>query len=149
MAAHSSVLAWRIPGMEEPGGLPSMGLHGVGHNWSDLAVTIKSLAMNQLLTLLSLHRSITLVFSTCPVFLQVVLWRWRRSFCLLLRKWRLIWNKSKGSFPGWDGLAGWDSGHAEHAQLRPGEAGSGQEPGLLQINGRDRLQAHGESVSSL
>ena len=37
MATHSSVLAWRIPGMEEPGGLPSMGLHRVGHDWSDLA----------------------------------------------------------------------------------------------------------------
>ena len=37
MATHSSVLAWRIPGMEEPGGLPSMGLHRVGHNWYDLA----------------------------------------------------------------------------------------------------------------
>ena len=32
MATHSSVLAWRIPGMEEPGGLPSMGSHRVGHN---------------------------------------------------------------------------------------------------------------------
>ena len=37
MATHSSVLAWRIPGMAEPGGLPSMGSHRVGHNWSDLA----------------------------------------------------------------------------------------------------------------
>ena len=37
MAAHSSVLAWRIPGMAEPGGLPSVGLHRVGHDWSDLA----------------------------------------------------------------------------------------------------------------
>ena len=36
MATHSSVLAWRIPGTAEPGGLPSMGLHRVGHNWSDL-----------------------------------------------------------------------------------------------------------------
>ena len=31
-ATHSSVLAWRIPGMGEPGGLPSMGLHRVGHD---------------------------------------------------------------------------------------------------------------------
>ena len=31
MAIHSSVLAWRIPGMVEPGGLPSMGSHRVGH----------------------------------------------------------------------------------------------------------------------
>ena len=38
MATHSSVLAWRIPGMGEPGGLPSLGSHRVGHNWSDLAV---------------------------------------------------------------------------------------------------------------
>ena len=37
MATHSSVLAWRIPGTGEPGGLPSMGLHIVGHDWSDVA----------------------------------------------------------------------------------------------------------------
>ena len=37
MATHSSVLAWRIPGMGEPGGLLSMVPHRVGHNWSDLA----------------------------------------------------------------------------------------------------------------
>ena len=37
-ATHSSVLTWRIPGTREPGGLPSMGSHGVGHDWSDLAV---------------------------------------------------------------------------------------------------------------
>ena len=40
MATHSSVLAWRIPGIGEPGGLPSMGSHRVGHNWSDLAAAI-------------------------------------------------------------------------------------------------------------
>ena len=32
MATHSSILAWRIPGTEEPGGLPSMGSHRVGHD---------------------------------------------------------------------------------------------------------------------
>ena len=37
MATLSSVLAWRIPGMAEPGGLPSMGSHRVRHDWSDLA----------------------------------------------------------------------------------------------------------------
>ena len=37
MATHSNDLAWKIPGMGEPGGLPSMGLHRVGHDWSDLA----------------------------------------------------------------------------------------------------------------
>ena len=37
MATHSSVLAWRIPGTGEPGGLPSMGSHRIGYDWSDLA----------------------------------------------------------------------------------------------------------------
>ena len=37
MAPHSSVLAWRIPGTGEPDGLPSMGSHRVGHDWSNLA----------------------------------------------------------------------------------------------------------------
>ena len=37
MATHSSVLAWRIPGTGEPGGLLPMGSHRVGHDWSDLA----------------------------------------------------------------------------------------------------------------
>ena len=37
MATHSSVLAWRIPGTGEPCGLPSVGSHRVGHDWSDLA----------------------------------------------------------------------------------------------------------------
>ena len=37
MATHSSVLAWRISGTEEPGGLPSMGSHRVRHDLSDLA----------------------------------------------------------------------------------------------------------------
>ena len=39
MATHSSVLAWRIPAMGEPGGLPTMGSLRVGHGWSDLART--------------------------------------------------------------------------------------------------------------
>ena len=37
MATHSSVLAWRIPGMAEPDGLLSVGSHRVGHDLSDLA----------------------------------------------------------------------------------------------------------------
>ena len=40
MATHSSVLAWRIPGMGEPCGLLSMGSHRVVHNWSDLAAAV-------------------------------------------------------------------------------------------------------------
>ena len=52
MATHSSVLAGRIPGTEEPGGLPSMRSHRVGHDWSDLAaaaaVTLVRISFRQL-----------------------------------------------------------------------------------------------------
>ena len=51
MATHSSVLAWRIPGTGEPGGLPSMGLHRVGHNWSDLAAAVPAKTKSGHLTL--------------------------------------------------------------------------------------------------
>ena len=44
MATHSSVLACRIPGMGEPGGLPSIGSHRVGHDWSDLAAAAAAAA---------------------------------------------------------------------------------------------------------
>ena len=40
MATHSSVLAWRIPETGEPGGLPSMRSHRLGHDWSDLAAAV-------------------------------------------------------------------------------------------------------------
>ena len=51
MATHSSVgvaqcsSAWRIPGSAEPGGLPSVGQHRVGHDWSDLAATAAAAAL--------------------------------------------------------------------------------------------------------
>ena len=41
MATHSSVLAWRIPGMGEPVGLPSMGSHRVRHDWSDFTYIVR------------------------------------------------------------------------------------------------------------
>ena len=51
MATHSSVLAWRIPGMAEPGGLPSIGSHRVRHNWSDLAAAAAVLNYNLIIWL--------------------------------------------------------------------------------------------------
>ena len=53
MATHSSILAWRIPGTGEPGGLLSVGSHRVGHDWSDLA------AANKLIILTLDNRIIT------------------------------------------------------------------------------------------
>ena len=49
MATHSSVLAWRIPGTGEPGGLPSMGSHRVGHDWSNLAAAAAAAACEYLI----------------------------------------------------------------------------------------------------
>ena len=46
MATHSSVLAWRMPGTGEPGGLPSMGSHRVGHDRSDLAAAAGFIMMS-------------------------------------------------------------------------------------------------------
>ena len=47
MATHSSVLAWRIPGTGEPGGLQSMGSHRVGHDWSDLAAAAAGFSLEK------------------------------------------------------------------------------------------------------
>ena len=48
MASHSNILAWRIPGMEEPGGLPSMGSRRVRHDWSDLAAAAAALLLENI-----------------------------------------------------------------------------------------------------
>ena len=47
MATHSTVLAWRIPWTEEPGGLQSMGLQRVGHNWATNTSTSKGIRMQK------------------------------------------------------------------------------------------------------
>ena len=61
LATHSSVLAWRIPGTGEPGGLPSMESHRVGHDWSDLAAAAAAIIQN----ICKFHFSCTLpVFTT-------------------------------------------------------------------------------------
>ena len=55
MATHSSVLAWRIPGTGEPGGLLSIGLHRVGHDGRDLAAAafISDLCLDHLTLLVA------------------------------------------------------------------------------------------------
>ena len=71
MATHSSVLACRIPGMAEPGGLPSMGSHRVGHDWSNLAAAAAAVV------------AVEHFFSACWTF---VLLSWTGSLCLLIRE---------------------------------------------------------------
>ena len=52
MAIYSNILAWRIPGTEEPGGLLSMGLHRVGHDWSNLAAAAAAAAVHAVQSLI-------------------------------------------------------------------------------------------------
>ena len=60
MATHSSVLAWRIPGTAEPGGLPSMRSHRVGHNWSNLAAAAAAGLTHGLNSVLLFHSRLLL-----------------------------------------------------------------------------------------
>ena len=68
MATHSSVLAWRIPGTGEPGGLPSVGSHRVRHDWSDLAAAAAAAAAACPLSRWchSTSSSSVAPFSSCP-----------------------------------------------------------------------------------
>ena len=77
MATHSSVLA-RIPGMGEPGGLPSVESHRVGHDWSDLAAAAAAaaaVAANYCLKKANLKRPYTGWFQLYDVLEKVRLWR--------------------------------------------------------------------------
>ena len=69
MATHSSVLAWRIPGKAEPSGLPSVGSHRVGHDWSDAAAAAAAAAWNSLrgqwMRMPSFHLSLSFSLSLC------------------------------------------------------------------------------------
>ena len=67
MATHSSVLAWRIPGMGEPGGLPSVGSHRIGHDWSDLAAAAAAVAAYLLLRTWIIVSKSSLLAKTCQV----------------------------------------------------------------------------------
>ena len=72
MAIHSSVLAWRIPGTGKPDGLPSMGSHRVGHDWSDLAAAaaVQLFATPWTARLLCLPLSLRVWSNSCPLMLS-------------------------------------------------------------------------------
>ena len=74
MATHSRVLAWRIPEMREPGALPSMGSHRVGHDWSDLAVAA---------VVMYGCESWTIKKAECQIIDAFELWCWRRLLTVL------------------------------------------------------------------
>ena len=69
MATHSSVLAWRIPGTGEPGGLPSMGSHRVGHDWSDLAAAEAAFTDKSI-------NIVSTLYSASSCIKLLVVWSW-------------------------------------------------------------------------
>ena len=100
MATHSSVLVWRIPGTGEPGGLPAMGSHRVGHDSRDLAAAA---AYRNRLTHIYIpsqekHLSVFInILRTCAIILFAVFY----NFCVLclnfhvanLSEINFAWNK--------------------------------------------------------
>ena len=78
MATHSSVLTWRIPGTGEPGGLPSLGSHRVGHDWSDLAAA--ATAMLILVSQVAQWLRISLPSRRCKFSSWVGKIPWRRKW---------------------------------------------------------------------
>ena len=91
IAAHSSVLALRIPGMAEPGGLLSMGSYRVGHNWSDLAAAA-AVSLSQLPPFFTARSHI--------VFLFLTIVGWRSTVHLCWKWWRKRREEGRGSCNG-------------------------------------------------
>ena len=81
MATHSSILAWRIPGMGEPGGLPSLGSHRIGHDWSNLAAAAAMGAPSD-----------TSVFRWLPP--RIMFGKWFLYYYILINRYALCCQKS-------------------------------------------------------
>ena len=81
MATHSRILAWRIPGMGEPGGLMSMGSHRVGHNWSDLAAAAARPSLGNI-TMGSLWTWLALLITRAHSHM-ILLWVWAEGLTVL------------------------------------------------------------------
>ena len=68
MATHSSILAWRIPGTEEPSGLPSMGSHRVRHDWSNLAAAAAAYSVTECVHCLVCETVMTQMTTSCTYY---------------------------------------------------------------------------------
>ena len=85
MATHSSVLAWSNPGMGKPGGLPSVGSHRVGHDWSDLAAAAAANALMELSCFSNDPRDVGNLISGSSVFSKSSLNIWKCTVHVLLK----------------------------------------------------------------
>ena len=112
MATYSSVLAWRIPWTAEPGGLPSMGSHRVGHDWSDLAVAAAALCDTVSFSLY-ISYSLLYVFKCFYVWymclqilyllVELIPWSLHNVFiCLLLQRVKVFFIWYKYCYPGFN-----------------------------------------------
>ena len=90
MTTHSRVPAWRIPGTGEPGGLPSMGLHRVRHDWSDIAVAAAA-AEGEKNSIITMYLNLPQVQNLCDYIHA----RWFGSFSFsanIVYEWRsFLW----------------------------------------------------------
>ena len=84
MATHSSVLAWRIPETGEPGGLPSMGLHRVRHDWSDLAAAAATYHIRRGTFELCVYTTLCAHLSVCTCVCIVCCTEGRAPLCVCL-----------------------------------------------------------------
>ena len=88
MATHSSILAWRIPWTEKPGGLQSMGSQRVGHDWSDLAhSTVIHTSLHRYMYL----KCIQMGYNTGTA-LHLTLWLINISWSLHISTYKSIWS---------------------------------------------------------
>ena len=94
MATHSSVLAWRIPGMGEPGGLPSMGSHRVRHDWCDLAAAAAARMRLQCYSVVESYRELHEGEKNLT-FTQHILLDWNNPNpnLIFFGWWNKLWNK--------------------------------------------------------
>ena len=125
MATHSSVLAWRIPWTEEPGGLQSIGSQRVVHDWGDLAHIAHS------------HRS-TLLLGSSPgeetgYPLQ---YSWASLVAQTVKHLLAMWETWVWSL-GWEDLL--DEGMATHSSVLAWRIPGREEPGRLQSTGLQRV----------
>ena len=87
MATHSSVLAWRIPGMAEPRRLPSMGSHRVGQDWSDLAAAAAAYTSMYCLSLKDILKKLSRInFYFLHLFFNTLFWDLFFFFFILVFK---------------------------------------------------------------
>ena len=98
MATHSSILAWRIPWTEEPGGLQSMGSHRVEHDWRDLAACWKDNILPMLGDINLVHLFLFILLHVILEHFKVYAWvahrgeKWLGHWYILLTIYALFWH---------------------------------------------------------